>query len=818
MNPRSATRREFLKAASFVTGGLSLGADRTFASGNLFTLQSSAAEQLQAALTTDFSSWSAAFSAPCSPFFGVKMESRSESFGNGMSGERPKRVARDPETYYMAGGISGEEEPHSFFLSFEISNQQILCSATSTGGLRNPLVYSKLVPTHRRGRSFESPQLLGGSAWSFGVQRRGGDPHRLPTTHGSTVKLLDALYPIFEHECEGLHFATLAFAPESGGSIAGNPRAIVVAIAVTNPGRQTWQDVLLAPPLESAASPATERWIASPAESPHPRFTENPVPIAPGFEAIVCLEGTQWARQAPAVAMEIPAGETRTFTFALLLDSSAERVKQTAALMAQRSALEWFSLTRQANARRYGALSIENGEYFAELPLRMVEEDRSAVLMSDTNDIFDGGPSGATFSLAYFQPEIPSRTITALKDFQKRSAGVKPYADVSYSLVNSLGALPWAGLYYRMSGDAECFTQTPAFLDYAEETLADIEATRAGDVWLFPSKMLWDGPTPGDYNTGANVLAWLGFASAARLAAEVYRRDDLAGHWGQVADNIHADFYKHCIGPGPLGPTFYQGGNRDGSFVHGHDGEEAFTTMAAFFGFCEADEPALMRYAKLAFTRDNPLYAPEVDGIWWDAKVFGSGTTMPGQMAKLIAGADEREIAANLAGLRKIVDLDGSFWWWPYLYPCTDPRMVGRRGQPADTSKCGYAAAVYTAVFITNILGIFSDVPARSIQFRPFTPWKSFRWRQCRLGPVVFDFEQEQESGMLSAAVLNQNSFEYKVTLELTLPTPYKSARARTNGLSSVVLSNTARFGRPAVRVAGTVVPSGRAELALEMH
>jgi hypothetical protein len=812
-----ATRRDFLKAAGLVTGGLGFGPDWLAAGGSLFALENANAASAQSPEAEEFASFDEVFAGSCSPFFGVKMESRTDSLGNGTSGERLKRVARDPDTYYMAGGISGEEEPHSFFLSFEISNQQILCSATSTGCLRNPLVYSRLVQAHRRGRSFESPELVGGSAWSFGVQRQGDEPLRLLTTHGSTVKLLNALYPIFEHECAGLRFATLPFAPETGAGVAENPRAIVVAIAVTNPTQETWKGRLLAPMLEDADGAVTERWIASPAESPHPRFTENPVPIAPGFEAMICLEGTQWATQAPAVAMEIAAGKTHTFTFALLLDSSAERVKKTAVLVRQKSALGWFNLTWQANARRYGSLSIDGGEFFEELPRRMVEEDRSAVLMSDTKEIFDGGPSGATFSLAYFQPEIARHTVTALKGFKKRPAGEPPYTDVSYSLTNSLGALPWAGLYYRMSGDAESFAQTPAFLNYAEETLADIAATRTGDLWLFPSKMLWDGPTPGDYNTGANILAWLGFASAARLADEIYHRSDLAIRWRQIAASIHADLYKHCIGPSPLGPSFYQGANLDGSFVHGHDGEEAFTTMAAFFGFCDADEPALMRYAKLAFTRDNPLYAPEVDGIWWDSKTFGNGTTMPGQMAKLIAAADERELAANLAGLRKIVDLDGSFWWWPYLYPCSDPRMVERRGQPADTSKCGYAAAVYTVVFITNILGIFSDAPARSIAFRPFALWPGIHWKDCRLGSAHFDFDQQLAGPSCSASILNKNAFEYKATLELMLPAGHTAARASTNGISGAVVSKTLRFGRPAVRATGTLAPGGKAELMLDL-
>jgi hypothetical protein len=745
------------------------------------------------------------------------MESRVESFGNGAAGQRAKRVARDPETYYMADGISGEEEPHSFFLSFEISNQQILCSATSTGCLQNPLVYSRQVSAHRRGKSFESPDLLGGSAWSFGLQREGGSPQRLPMTHGSTVKLLDALYPIFEHECEGLQFATLAFAPDGGSNIAQNPRAIVVVMQVRNPSQERWKGALLTPALEDASGPATAAWIASPAESPHPRFTEHPVPIAPGYEAMVCLDGTEWSGRKAAIAMEIAENETRYYSFALLLDSSADRVKQTAALVQRMSALDWFSSTWKANAQRYGRLAIEGGEYYADFLRRQVEEDRSAAMMSDRGELFDGGPSGATFSLAYFQPEIPAYGLRAVKDFKRRPAGQRPYSDVSYSLTNSLGLLPWAGLYYRMTGDAEAFKENAGFLVYAEETLADILGTRAGDAYLFPSKMLWDGPTPGDYNTGANILAWLGFQSSARIAGEVYRRGDLQSQWQSIADRIHADLYKLCIGPSPIGPRFYQGANRDGSFVHGHDGEEAFTTMAAFFGFCEADEPALMRHAKLAFTGDNPLYAPEVDGIWWDSKTFGNGTTMPGQIAKLIAASDERELAANLAGLRKLVDLDGSLWWWPYLYPCADPRVVERRGHPADTSKCGYAAAVYAAVFLTNILGILTDTPAREVSFRPFTPWPAVHWDDCRLGPALFDFDQHFAGSDCSTSVVNKNSIECKATLEITLPGRFSSARAATHGMSGVELRRTTRFGRPAVRASGAVGAGDKAELILDM-
>jgi hypothetical protein len=143
--------------------------------------------------------------------------------------------------------------------------------------------------------------------------------------------------------------------------------------------------------------------------------------------------------------------------------------------------------------------------------------------------------------------------------------------------------------------------------------------------------------------------------------------------------------------------------------------------------------------------------------------------------------------------------------------------MVERRGHPADTSKCGYAAAVYTAVFMSNILGILIDVPAKSIGFRPFTPWPDFRWTDCRLGPSLFDFGQRFASSSCSTSIANKNSSEYKATLEITLPAKFTSAQAKTSGLNTFELTTTRRFGRSAIRAIGTVNPGETAELTLEM-
>jgi hypothetical protein len=120
-----------------------------------------------------FDSLKCVFEAPKSAFFGIRMESRMDNFGNGTSGMRLKRIPKDPKTYYTAGGTSGEEEPTSFFINFEITNNQILCTTSHTGLFQYPCIYSRMVSAQRRGDTFMSQELLCGSPWGFGPQDRG---------------------------------------------------------------------------------------------------------------------------------------------------------------------------------------------------------------------------------------------------------------------------------------------------------------------------------------------------------------------------------------------------------------------------------------------------------------------------------------------------------------------------------------------------------------------------------------------------------------------------------------------------------------------
>ena len=764
-----------------------------------------------------FGSLADALNGPRSAFFGIT----------------PERRPRDPGTRYRAGGVSGAEEPPTFHLSFEVTNNQILCSLTSTGLLRDPCIFSGSVPASRRGRSFVGEQLLGGSPWSFAIRRKGGEAVSLHLTHGVSVELLGDLFPLFSYDCEGLRTRLLAFAPETGGPGAVRPRAIVAVVQVQNTGADAANASLLVPGVHDLCDADLASAVAAPAESPHPRFTENPVPIRPGYEAVMCLDDTAWSPTFPEISFRLRPDEQIVFAFAFILGETPDELRRTGELLRGRSALDWLNQTWQSRTERYGRLSIPDDPYYAESYIRLIEEGSTATLYTTDGVYWGGGPSGySDFAMAVFEPRFVADLIArSLAGFRPRKPDEPPPPDITYALVGALGPLASAGLYYRMTGDLAFFQQHPEVLAFARERLADIVKAREGEPFLFPSKMLWDGPSRGDYHTGSNVLAWVAFDGMARVAREAYDESELADQWSAIASNAKRDVLRYCVGEGSLGRRFYEGANKDGTFVAGHDGEEAFTTLMPFFGFCEADDPAYVNHARLALSPENPLYVAGVDGIAWADGRDGSWqgnwstgappsrgpTTMPGQMAMFAGIRNERELHDRLEQLRGLTDLDGSIWWWPYSYPAMDPALVRRRDVGGcDLSKSGYVAALYLCLFVNNMLGLSVDVPAGRVSLRPFCPWPEFTWQGCRLGRSRFDFTYEDLNGRLMGVITNRNERDFEGTIELTLPEGASLTHCRTEGPGAAETEYTCRFGRPAVRVVAPMAPGESLGLEVE--
>jgi len=811
MTDRRSNRRQFLRAAGISVAGLSLARNADPGAGAALPIGSTTDHPVPA----PFPSLPSVFEGPRSRFFGVKAEERDEPFGDGRSGRRRKLAPRDPGTLYRADGLSGEEEPHSFQLTFEVTNNRILCSATQSGLLKHPCVFSRMVPARRRGRDRVSEELVGGSPWGFGLLRDGSTPLRLPMTHSAQVELLGAVFPLFSYRVDDLSVQLVAFAPRLVDRTEAPPRALLALVKVENLGSRTWEGSLLAPGLPDATGDAA---ISTPVESPHPRFTELSVPIAPGYEAVMCLDDTRWDPRCPAVRLSLGPGASAVHGFALLLGTSPVDVQRTRQSLVRSTALDWWNETWRASETRYGRLSVPSEPYFSESPIRLIEADSSAVLYSGEGRLFTGGPSGwVDYGMLLFEPRFLADLLRSLAGYRRRASGPPDAEALADSLVNSLGLLPSAATYYRATDDRELFRQSPGILEFARERLADLLALRKGAAWLFPSKRLWDGPTLGDYHTGSNIVAWLAFHGMGRIARDVYGDTRLGEEWLDVARKIRSDVYRHCVGDSRLGRRFVEGGNADGTFAAGHDGEEAFTTLAPFFGFCEADDPALIHHAKLAFTPDNPLYEPAVDGIWWGSRADRfSGVTTPGQMAMLVANSDEGELARRLDQLRSLTDLDGSIWWWPYLYPCNDRLNVRRRDWPVDTSKSGFTMAIAACLLVNNVFGLSVDAPDRRVSLRPFCPWDEYSWQGAKLGHSVFDVAYRKENGRIVGRLANRNERPYEGLIELVLPKGRAPRRVSVNGKPEDGVPPTVRFGRPSVRISAPVAPGASVELVVE--
>lgn len=240
--------------------------------------------------------------------------------------------------------------------------------------------------------------------------------------------------------------------------------------------------------------------------------------------------------------------------------------------------------------------------------------------------------------------------------------------------------------------------------------------------------------------------------------------------------------------------------------------------LMPFYGFCEADDPALLRHSRLALTPQNALYASHVDGIhWFDgdgdplgradvaAAAWGSDhkwhcATFPAWTTALAGAGDEEQLRRELDRIARLTDLDGSIWWWPYAYGETDPAAVKRH-----PVKCGWAAGVYLCRFVHDILGLQLDAPRRRLAFRPFCPWRAFAWRNCRLGHSTFDVSCTKADGRIEACVRNRNDTRLAVAVELALPPGAEAGPCLCNGRPATGLTGKRRYGRPAVLVEAEV-------------
>ena len=741
-----------------------------------------------------FSSLHEALAAPASDWFGITAEGQS----------------KHRESYYTVSGKDAER------LSFDISNNQILCNLSRNGLLREACIATGLLPIELpdSGRlplpgTRADKVLARGGPWLFAIRLGDAKPTNLDTLPGARVDLLGNFFPVFTRRYQTLQLQFLAFAPATQSN-AAPPRAIITIIQIQNEGQQAASGALLVP------------------ENVRPLSELDDAMSGKGNDAVTCLDDTTWQTHFPEVNFTLQPGEHRAFTFALCLGESARELRQTGMTLRERPVLDWLNHTWQFHSSRMGRLSIPEGSFYADFLTRLEEVCRQAQLhMGDGT--FGGSFFGsnileetkiwakdcfyAVLPMSLFQPELCAKAIPFFFQWgmppRAYGRGVQRFPNsepVTHSLGNSLAPLILSGAYYQMTADQSFFQEHPEILTAGRELLQKVVNSRRQHPFLFPSMYISDGDARGDFHTGTNVQVWYALHSMARLARDVYHDAYAAEQWSTFASKIKEEIVGHCIGIGPLGKQYWEGATYDRTFIVGHCGESSDATLMPFYGFCEADDPALIAHSRLGLSPHNPYYAAAIDGIWWyDGDAEWQPATFPGWTTGLAGASNETDLRQRLEQIGRLADVDGSILWWPYQYGATDPRQVERM---AIVGKCAWGSAVYLCLFINNVLGLRVDMPERRVAFRPFCPWNRFTWEQCRLGRGLFDVAYERAVGGISAKLTNRNAVPFEAFFELTLPERAMAPHCKVNGQETDKFKVSKHYNRPSVQVVVSVAPN----------
>jgi hypothetical protein len=337
---------------------------------------------------------------------------------------------------------------------------------------------------------------------------------------------------------------------------------------------------------------------------------------------------------------------------------------------------------------------------------------------------------------------------------------------ISHSLSNSLTPVLMAGMYFRVTGDTQFFDDNPEIIDMIRSLLEEVETTRWDRKHLYPSTWISDGQSRGDYHTGSNLTAWYAFFAASRIMDVVAKDQALAERYQEIAARIKEDLDGTNIVEGSLGRQYVEGVDADGTVIWGHDGEESDTTLMPFYGYADYDDAAYQNHCRAAMTPSNPYYRPSTGGI-----NFGRHTdaTFPGFVTGLAGVRDGEEMANRMGAIRRLTDVDGSVWWWPYRKGDSGGSVTRaiHLSESQLLGKCGWASGVFAAHFVSQILGISFDARTSTLSLRPFSPCSDYRWENFPMCHIRFTVEFRRRSDRLVCEVENLNDTDITARIEL---------------------------------------------------
>ncbi len=472
--------------------------------------------------------------------------------------------------------------------------------------------------------------------------------------------------------------------------------------------------------------------------------------------------------------------------------------------------LYWFNQTAAYFRNILGRLRMPEDEMTAYLFERAVYQGLSSVGMNREGKVC--GSNWGTFPttkqiwmkdmyysylpLCMLYPDYFKQGMLWFLENGIRPKGARYEGGVYHSLSNSLTSVLMGTIYYEKTGDKDFFLQErtqvyPQFQKILEEVLA----LQGEECSLIPTVWISDALALGKYHTGSNVCAWKAFEGMARIAGEVYGDQLQAGKYRDMAKAIYADIEKYMVIDTAAGRQYLEGigglaeeerrtyplSNYDVEYVDQakvfypdiieggqvnlvmHDGEESDTTLMPFYGYKPYDDEIIRNYSKFTTSTLNPTWGTQCRGIKWGHE---SGATFPGYTTAFIGVVDEETMNGErgyLRELKRLADLDGSWWWWPYKVN-TETKDVVRLN---CCGKCGWASGVFAATMITQILGITYDGARSKLTFRPFSPGSGFEWQDAPAGRGKFDFSYKAGEAGKSVSVINKSGFTVETEIEI---------------------------------------------------
>lgn len=710
-------------------------------------------------------------------------------------------------------GVYTANDSESFFgkklpdpeLTFDVSNNKVLANLSLDGTLKHLTVYhgnyySDTIPGVWVCKEYSST-----GPFTFGLMLNNDSVDITDEKRDFHTSLLANLIPVTVTDLGEVEMTSLAFAPISADG-SQRLRGLIYAVYVTNKSDHSVEGSILLPTIERVVG---EQFSGA----------EICVHLIDQYPSVTTHQG---AARVTREEVQFDLAPNDSIWVPIYLCPLAEPSLQT---VRTDGALHWLNQTLGYYQGIVGDLKMPDDPYTAEFFTRALMQCFGSIGMAN-----DGNTVGSNWGsypstdfiwmkdmyysflpFAQLDPELFRKGMLWFFENGVRPPGNRFEGGILHSLSNSLSSVVMAGLYYKNTGDAAFFLDNPQVGAKAQDLLEQTLALRASDdPWLFPSIWISDAYSLGEYHTGSNIIAWVAFESFGRIVEEVYADSSLGRRYRLIAQNIRNAIEEHCVVEGPLGPQYlegiclsegdktkmdarrYEGAYNDlgMQFIHSlvqdgkvnlmhHDGEESDTILIPVYNYAPYDHAYYRQYMQFSLSAANPVYNAESRGIQWGPF---SACTFPGYMSGMGMIVDAEDLngkEGRLTEVRRLTDVDGSLWWWPY----GNGAKYGDVMRHNNCGKCGWASGVFASIFVSEILGLAADAPTSTLRFRPFSPASSFSWGDARIGTFLVDAVYEREGSLTSASVTNHSSIGIRTVIEL----PYRGKVESTN----IFLDNT---------------------------